>query len=186
MDLNEQLTVIDEAYYTLEEDDLEGREQIYSVMRELHNSLLEDPEQAENLYDFIVEGSSKAGGIYIPYFFWVELSKLLSNEPDRDLIWELLKRFIESDFEDETLRNMKPLLVVYFSRESEFELDRLKTHLTKAHPKVREYFHSLFRFKEQNLKSVEAYNRKFEIVRQYYPNFELLSLPVQKLEEMAE
>jgi hypothetical protein len=51
---------------------------------------------------------------------------------------------------------------------------------------VREYFHSLFRFKEQNLKSVEAYNRKFEIVRQYYPNFELLSLPVQKLEEMAE
>jgi hypothetical protein len=182
MELEDQLAAIDNAYSEIEDDDPEIKQKFIGFLKEIHLELLsEDP---ETLRYFVFDAARVAGGIYIPYLFWMELVKFIEDNPDEEVLYHLIDCFATSDFEEEERKKMKPLLAIYFAHQRDFAVDRVKSHIvSNSHPQVRDYFLALLRFKEQNKKSIEAYTHKFRLLKGYYPNFEMFNLPVSRLEE---
>ena len=78
----------------------------------------------------------------------------------------------------------RPLLITYFAMEREFEVNKLITLVVeKAHPSVIEYFKKVQNFVLKNKTSVDMYIEKFNMLKDYAPNFEMLRMPVSKLKE---
>lgn len=133
---------------------------------------------------FLTQVMHRFGGMYTPYVLWFRLSDFFRNEETRAKVHEVLDAFCDSEFEEEETKKAKPLIITYFSKEKEFEVDRLKLLLLpKKHPKVQEYFEKLLNFVERNKSSVDMYIEKFIMLHDRMPDFDLLAVPVTKLKE---
>ncbi len=181
MNIIDRLDEIEEKYAdTLEET----HEAAVSEIIALHNELME--ENPEELDRFTILSADILGGIYLPFLFWYKLGEFYDGyDESRIFIHELIKIFSESSFEEEEQKRMKSLLVAYFAREKEFEIDKLKVLVfDKSHHTVREYFNKLLQFSKKNQQATKVYCDKFEILKEYQPNFELLQKPLTKLQEL--
>jgi len=180
MQLAEQLDAIQAAWL---EADGENREETLEALRELHQSLLAQPEA---LAEFNHAAITLCGGLYIPYIFWFALRAFLHNpSPEhRAAIYKIIEAFATSNFEEQEQKIMKPLLIVYFDKEKEFEVDRVKAYIVDpAHPGIRQYFQKLFRFVEVNRSSVDTFLEKFRLLEDYFPDFDLYGMPLNRLRE---
>lgn len=179
MSLSNTLEQLEEKFYgELEEE----RGPIIAELAELHDQALS--EGFESFRKFSEEAMQTCGGIYIPYILWVELGLFIESPEEREQISEILRAFVVSGFEEIEKKKMKPLLISYFAIEKEFEVNKIMALIVdKAHPEVQEYFKKLLAFVAKNKKSVDMYSEKFNILREYSPNFELLRMPVIKLKE---
>lgn len=177
MNIQEQLELINQEYYKA---DGENKAQVIEALKKIHVALLRNPEELKTFIHSVIR---LCGGCYIPYVFWLELVKFIDGNGDSALVYQIIEAFCQSDFEEEELHKMKPLLVIYFSREREFEQDRIKAYIVDhSHKTVREYFAMLYRFVAHNTHSVQAYTQKLHLLKRFYPNFELFDLSVQELE----
>jgi hypothetical protein len=177
----EQLQSLDEAYRAAEG---ENRAEIEAQLMALHQQTFSDPEAYAY---FTALAPSIAGGMYIPYLFWIGLNYFLDdteNDDLRQLLFALLQQFTESDFEENDQRNLKPLLIVYLAAEKEFERDRIKAHIfDKAHPQVRDYYMKALYFATEKPTTRDTFREKYLLLRSYFPDFAQLHLPVTQLRE---
>jgi hypothetical protein len=177
MSLQDQLEALNTAFY---EADGENRDEIVAHIKALHTAALKQP---EHLPAFKELAPTVAGGAYIPYLIWMELAAIVDGRGDRDYWMKLIKALADSDFEPETLRQVRPLLVIYYRKERDFERAKMETHIVNsAHPQVREFFAKVRGFSEQNPTTAKAYLDKFMLLKPFFPNFTLFELPVQELE----
>ncbi len=154
------------------------------LIKELKVLHTEAGEDEDGFNRFLVQSAERFGGTYIPYLFWDKLSYFDENPDERIYLHELLRAFSVSNFEEEEQKLMKPLLVTYFSKEKDFEINKLKAKvIEKAHPEVKEYFQKLLSFVEKNKNATEMYREKFDMLKEFYPDFELLNLPITQLKE---
>ncbi|MFN0203687.1 MAG: hypothetical protein ACKVTZ_19325 [Bacteroidia bacterium] len=182
MDIAKLMEEIENKYADQEIEDVRGA--VIEDLATLNQKVVED---APALLDkYLVLAAKSMGGVYIPYVFWYKLGEFYEETvATRVFLQELIRIFANSDFEEEEQRQIKPLLIVYLAREKEFEIDKIRTLIIdKTHPKVKDYFYKLFAFVEKNQKSTQMYTDKFNLLKDYVPNFELLSQPVSKLKEM--
>lgn len=175
--LDAALKSIEDAYIASDEN----VDDAVQSLTKLHKQVLGD---AALLASFTEKAATVCGGLYIPYLVWPVLHAFMKDETQRSQLAKLFHAFGESNFDEETQKQMKPLIVVYFMKEKEFEVDRLKTFvLLKLHPGVQEYFAKLMEFTVKNRNSAEAYQRKFTLLGSSFPDFERFAQPVSKLEE---
>jgi hypothetical protein len=178
MDIVQELEQLEDKFYG-EWD--EAREPLVQALTDHHIKVVDD---RDGFNRFLVQTAERFGGIYIPYLFWQKLGEFLETPEERAYLQELIKTFIESNFEEEEQRKLKPLLVVYFAKEKDFEVDKVRAqYLDRAHPEVREYFQKLLTFVKRNEKATNMYIEKFEMLREAFPDFELLNLPITQLKE---
>lgn len=179
MELIEYLKQLDEKYYN--EQDEEHEFAIKELMK-VYKSVMNDPEL---LQAFTEEAPYLCGGAFIPYLFWLTLAKFSQNSEEfRPQIIELIKAFCKSDFNDQDVTSLKPLLITYFVLERPFEIEKLKVFvIQKSHPKVIQYFQKILTFVEKNKDSVKTYVEKFNLVKHLAPNFELFSKPIAHVRE---
>ena len=178
MSLLEQLETINSFYLEHEED---KKEEVIQALKKVHVSLLKSPDELQEFYE---QGKTICGGIYIPYLFWMELSKFMDHPNNSTLLFELIKAFAESNFDEEEQNNMKPLLSVYFKIERPFNVDKIKAYIVdKAHPQVRFYMRSILQFVESDAKAIDVYREKLALLKKYFPNFETLKMPLSQLKE---
>ncbi|MEY3444481.1 MAG: hypothetical protein RLZZ519_2762, partial [Bacteroidota bacterium] len=103
---------------------------------------------------------------------------------NRDQLFAIMQAFVDSGFEEEERKKMKSLLITYFAIEREFEVNKILTLIVeKSHPSVVEYFKKVQTFVLKNKTSVDMYIEKFQMLKEGFPNFELLALPLIKLKE---
>jgi hypothetical protein len=175
--LEEALDTIEGAYAETEDVDA-AIEQLAA----LHASLLED---AELLETFRLNALTTCNGHYLPHLMWVALADF-DTEPEsaRLRIFDILFSLATSDF-DERLRNaIKPLAVVYFSKEKQFEIDRVHARVVDgAHPLVKEWFDKAIAFVQKNGHSAQAYVHKFNLLKARFPDFDRFNMPIARLEE---
>lgn len=177
--IDEQLEALNTRFYDAE-DDLS--EEIIAELTALHKQALQAG--GEDAEEFFRNAPHVAGGAYIPYLFWIELAQFRRGEESRERLFFLLESFVNGDFEEAIRQRMKPLIVIYYLHERQFEIDKLNTTIvSKAHPQVQEFFQHLNEFVETNQTATRAYEEKFNLLMDYFPNFELFELPVQDLEE---
>jgi len=159
----------------------EDKKPLIDALKEIHRR---EGEDGDAFNRFLVQVAPMFGGAYIPYLFWDKLSFFQENPDERLYIQQLLKNFVDSDFEEEEQVLMKALIVVYFYQEKDFETNKIKSLvIDKAHPSVREYFHKLLSFVEKNQKATEMYNEKFILLKNIFPNFDMMNLPITQLRE---
>lgn len=174
--LQAALEEIDAAYYANDED----RDLATAALSGYFEQLWDDADAAALFSRLAAE---VAGGVYIPYLFWVALHRFLKTEGQREVIAELFAAFGRSNFDEATQLQLKPLAVVYFMHEKEFEVDRLKSRvIQKLHPTVQEFFQKTLEFVEKNRKSAIAYQQKFALVGAEFPDFERFNQPLAHLE----
>lgn len=178
MDIVKELELLEDKFYGEWEEE---KEPLITGMLALH----EQAGQDEDLFNrFLVQSADRFGGIYIPYLFWDKLSYFLEVPQERTWLQKLMEAFVDSNFEEEEQKKMKLLLVTYFAKEKDFEVDKIRALiLDKAHPDVRDYFQKLINFVKKNAKATEIYCNKFEMLKDVLPDFKLLSLPVTQLKE---
>ena len=182
MSLAKTLDQLDEHYYEGED---ENREQVIEALSDLHMQYL--MEGLTEFRAFSDAASQIAGGVYIPYLTWTELSTYIDDNAARNRIFELVQAFVDSDFEDPEKKKMKALLITYYAMEREFELAKIDSLIVaKAHPMVQEFFRKVTNFVKKNKTSVEMYIEKFTLLREYTPSFELMRMPMSKLKEHLE
>lgn len=179
MSLKKELDALESKYYGEWEEE---REPAIAALAGMHR------EAAEKGLDAFRKFSEAAmdicGGIYIPYIFWRELREYMSDEENRTRLHAIVERFTESGFEQPEMKKMKPLLITYYSTEKPFEVDKVQTLVVaKSHPSVQEYFRKILAFVEKNKTSVDMYIEKFDMLKDNYPDFDLLRMPVIKLKE---
>lgn len=179
-EINQLITQIEQK---VEDDSPESRELVLSELKKL---CLQMQNQGEEDYRiFRNQVMDVEGGIYIPFIFWMELSKFFRNVNHRTVLFDVIKAFCESSFEEEDRKRMKPLLITYFANEKEFEMDKVQGLIVdKSHPAIREFFQKITTFVSKNKNSTGTYLEKFKILMDEYPDFELLALPVSKLKEV--
>lgn len=176
--LKARLETIDAAYYNQDEEDAAPA---IEALDELHREVWG---QADEARKFRLAALRVAGGAYLPNIFWAELAAHMRNEGNREMIVEIMQAVADSNFDEAMLNNLKPLLVVYLSREKQFELDKLWSFvIEKTYPRVKEYFDKLLLFVTKNQHSVATYQRKFDMLRDSFPDFERYSHPLTRLEE---
>lgn len=181
IDIADQLYEIEDKYSeTLDE----AREDAINEIKALQEEVLAN--MPEELDRFLLISADTLGGIYLPYVFWYKLGEFYDGNTDaRIFLQELIRIFSVSNFEEEEQKKIKSLLVAYLAKEKEFEMDKIRTLIIdKSHHSVKEYFYKLFQFVQKNRKATTMYCEKFEILKDYQPNFELLSLPVSRLKEI--
>lgn len=181
MDLIQQLTSLEDKYIDIIDDE---REAAIAEIAALHQSVIE--ETPEELDRFMMLSADVLGGIYLPYLFWYKLGEYYDGDEDaRIYLQELIKIFSESSFEEAEQKKIKSLLLAYFSKEKEFEIDKIRTLIIdKSHTTIKEYFYKLFNFVEKNKSATTMYCDKFTMLKDYQPNFELLAMPISKLKEI--
>lgn len=179
MSLVETLEALDEKYY---DDPDTHREAAIETLTELHEQSL--MEGMESFRSFAEEAMTHCGGVYIPYIMWTELANFIEDPEERSHIFATIQAFVNSDFELPERKRMKSLLITYFAMEREFEVNKVLTLIVeKAHPEVQEFFRKVQNFVGKNKTSVGMYVDKFNMLKEYAPNFELLRMPVSKLKE---
>ncbi|MFN8394237.1 MAG: hypothetical protein U0176_06120 [Bacteroidia bacterium] len=179
MSLAKTLEALEARYYDeLEED----RDAVIEELAPLHQAALE--KGIGEFRKFAAEAMKVCGGIYIPYVLWVELGQFIQAQTNREQLFGTVQAFVDSGFEEDERKKMKSLLITYFAIEREFEVNKIITLIVeKAHPSVQEYFRKVRDFVAKNKTSVDMYIEKFQMLKDNYPNFELLSLPLIKLKE---
>jgi hypothetical protein len=182
MDIAKTLEQLEDKYYGEWE---ESRDTLVGELKTIHQELAtSDPDR---LQEFKFRVINHYGGAYIPYVFWQQLATFLNpaqQEDARTFLHEILKSFVDSDFEEPEKMKMKPLVVTYFTAEKEFEINKLKTLVfEKSHPSVRDYFSTLEGFITKNKRATVMYRRKFKMLKDYFPDFKLLDQPLSYLEE---
>lgn len=181
MELEEYLQEINRKYY---EEQEESYTFAIEALKQVHVSVADDPEMYEEFREIALYN---CGGAYLPFLFWSELSVYCDSRENRLILFQLLKAFADSDFSDEMIKDMKPLIITYIAMETEFEIDRLKAQIIdKAHPNVQSYFKKYLTFVEKNKDSVGTYTKKFNLIRKQFPDFELLSKPLSRVYEVIE
>ncbi len=181
MDIQKELDKLEDSFKMEEWE--EKKEEIVAALYKLH---MEAASNEEVLNKFTVLSAERFGGIYIPYLFWVKLADFMEYELDRSYLYNLLQAFSNSDFGEDEQRLLKPLVIVYFTKEKEFEINKFFTlAMEDVHPSVKEYFQKLFKFRERNAKSTQMYCDKFEILRDLQPDFALFNTPLSELKEKA-
>lgn len=179
MSLQEDFEALEEKYYGEWE---EAREPLIEALSPLYRADLEANDRQYS--DFSREVINYFGGAFIPYIFWTELDAFSRDNERRVNLFAIIEAFINSDFEETERKQMKPLVITYFTMEKEFEMDKLFATVIKGtHPDVESYFQKLFDFVDKNKTSVEMYIEKFNLLQGIYPDFGLLRLPVTKLKE---
>jgi len=179
-EINELLTKIEQQ---AGDDPQENRDLVLDSLKALTQKMQAGGEDDYRMFRNQVVYA--CGGIYIPFIFWMELSKFFSNTHHRTVLFDIIKAFTESAFEEEDRKRMKPLLITYFANEKEFEVDKVQGLIVdKAHPAIRDYFQKITTFVKKNKNSTDTYLEKFRLLMDEYPDFELLSLPVSKLKEV--
>ena len=124
------------------------------------------------------------GGVYIPYVMWAELAQFIEHHNNREQLFGIMQAFVDSGFEEEERKKMKSMLITYFAIEREFEVNKILTLIVeKSHPSVVEYFKKVQTFVLKNKTSVDMYIEKFQMLKDGFPDFELLALPLIKLKE---
>ena len=179
MELIEYLKKLDEKYYN---EQNESKQFAVKELKKVYKSVLNDEDL---LQIFMEEAPYVCGGTFIPFLFWITLQKFTEN-PDnaRPQIFELIKAFCNSDFNEADAHELKPLIITYFAMEKRFEIDKLKTFIIdKAHPDVKTYFNKLLSFVDKNKDSVKTYIEKFQLIKHHTPDFELLNLPITRLKQ---
>lgn len=177
MSVAAKLEQIEKAFNESEQED---RSTAIDALVALHMEVIKGKKDADLFFE---QAAGICGGIYIPYLFWIELSKYANGKGDYSRAVKLIQAFTDSDFDAELQQQMKALLVVYLAKETEFNRDKVKAHIVdKAHPTVREYFTKIYNFIENNQRVAATYNQKFALVKDYFPNFDLYNLPLAKLE----
>ena len=178
MNIIAELDQLEDKFYGEWEEE---KTPLLKEMTELHSKAGED----EDLFNrFLMQSSERFGGSYIPYLFWDKLSYYYESPDERAYLHELLKVFANSNFDAEEQKKMKPLLVTYFAKEKDFEINKLRAKvIDKAHPTVKEYFLKLLSFVEKNQKATSMYCEKFELLKDIHPDFDLLNLPITQLKE---
>ncbi|MEM6265483.1 MAG: hypothetical protein AAGI38_23475 [Bacteroidota bacterium] len=177
MDFTAQLDAIEDKYYDEWEED---RGPLVKSLVETHQGLRKEPDNSRKLMLHLMD---RFGGAYIPYLFWDRMDSFLDTpDEDRHYLHKLIQAFCDSSFEVEEQRKIKPLLVVYFNQEKEFEINKLKAQvIDKVHPTVKEFFTELTEFSEKNPAATKVYNDKFMLLRKETPDFELFGQPLSKL-----
>lgn len=176
-------TSLEDTFFEIENNFLEteDREVALEQLKQLHLAQLRNPEALEEFRALALNG---CGGIYIPYLFWIDLSGFLQHKVPSKQLFGTIQYFSESNFEDPEKNKMKSLLMAYFGSETEFELDRVRSFIIpKTHPSVQEYLNKILNFVLKNRRSVEVYQQKFRLLASFYPDFELLNMPLARIQE---
>jgi hypothetical protein len=182
MIMEDVLNELEDKYYGEFE---ESREAIIAELEPIHRETLSKGLDA--FREFEEEVIHRFGGAYLPYVFWVELSQFMDKPETRKQLADILECFVNSDFDEEDTRRMKSLLIIYLALEKEFEVDKIEgTIIAKSHPKVIEFFGKVKGFVEKNKASVDMYLEKFRMLRNHYPDFDLLRLPLIRLKEQLQ
>lgn len=180
MNLSKVLDGLEDKFYGEWEED---KEQLFEELNTIHREVLKDKDEFSR---FIVQIYDRFGGCYIPFVFWSKMSQYMEEPEQRTYLFELTRAFTNSDFDEAEQKKMKPLLITYFAREKQFELDKIQTLVVeKAHPSVKEYFYKLFNFVSKNERATAMYCEKFEILKNIYPDFKMMSLPITQLKEQV-
>lgn len=179
MDQVKELDKLEDQFYG---DWEEERSKLVAALKPMHEAADADDDERNA---FALRTMNRFGGAFIPYLFWKSLKRFVENPNDeRPYIQEIIKSFADSNFEEEEQQKMKSLLVTYFSLEKDFELNKVDSlYLSKMHPSVQEYFHHLRDFTDKNASSTEMYQEKFNLVKDIYPDFDVLSQPITQLRE---
>lgn len=181
MDFMKQLQQLEDKFYGDWEED---RASLIPELNKIYKEAAQDPDAFSK---FSVQVADMFGGIYIPYLFWNKLALYMDAEEQRIYLQDLMLKFSDSNFEEEEQSKMKVLLVVYFAREKEFEINKVRAKvIDKAHPSVKEYYLKLLNFTEKNQKATNMYCEKFDLLKGYYPNFELMALPITQLKDKVQ
>lgn len=180
MTFEEQLEAIENAYFDADE---ENRDDVIDALKTIHKQVLKlKPDDA---LEYKRELAGACGGLMIPYLFWFELIRFLDQADNSELIQELLAKFATSNFEELEQKYLKPLVAIYFSKETEFQLDKFDSRVVNtAHPEVQQYFRRLLKFVHStNQASLDAYQQKLSLLKPYYPDFEMFNQPISRLRE---
>jgi hypothetical protein len=179
MSLAKTLAELEERYYDeLEED----RDAVINELAPLHEAALK--KGIAEFRKFSAEAMGICGGVYIPYIMWVELGQFMDKQDNRTQLFAIMEAFVNSGFEEEERKKMKSLLITYVAIEREFEVNKIITLIVeKAHPAVQEFFKKVQNFVAKNKTSVDMYIEKFGMLKDSYPNFDLLALPLIKLKD---
>jgi hypothetical protein len=179
MSLEELLEQLEEKYYG---DWEEERGPVVEVLLPIQDEALASGMESFRTFSDMVMDT--CGGIYIPYLMWVELAYFIDQPEDRDRIHNIIRAFVNSGFELEESKKMKSLLITYFAEEKEFEVSKVIVLIVeKAHPDVQEYFRKVQNFVAKNKTSVDMYTEKFQMIKHFTPDFNLLRMPVIKLKD---
>ncbi|MBX3101217.1 MAG: hypothetical protein KF690_01775 [Bacteroidetes bacterium] len=178
MSFEKDIEKLNKAYESAEG---ENREETVAALAKLHATTEKDNAQRQAFYALAAQA---CGGCYIPYLFWTALSRFYDAPESRDSIYDLLQAFATGDFEEADQQLMKPLIVIYFAKEKEFEVDKVRARLlVGVHPSVKAYFDGLVSFLQNNKVAVQTYRDKFALLRKGMPDFARFSMPLSKLEE---
>ncbi|MDP5170253.1 MAG: hypothetical protein NWR72_08400 [Bacteroidia bacterium] len=178
MDIVKELQQLEDKFYGEWEED---KNALLTALTKLH---LEAAEDHDSFSRFLVQSADMFGGIYIPYLFWDKLAYFLDAEEQRTYLQDLMMKFADSNFEEDEQSKMKLLLVVYFAKEKEFEINKIRAMIIeKSHPAVKEYYLKLLNFTEKNQKATDMYCEKFVLLKDIHPDFDLLGLPITQLKE---
>lgn len=178
MNIHQVLDELEEKYYGEWEED---KDMLISALDTIHREITAD---RDALNRFIVQVNDRFGGAYIPHVFWDKLAEFLSMPEQRTYLYEMIKAFTNSDFDEEEQKKMKPLLITYFANEKQFEIDKIHTLVVdKAHPAVKDYFYKLFNFVRKNQRATEMYRDKFTLLKNIHPDFEVMDMPITQLRE---
>ncbi len=179
MSLVKTLNQLEERYY----DELdEDRDAVIEELGGLHKEAL--AKGMDEFREFSKAAMEVCGGVYIPHIMWVELAHFMDEQDNGERFFVITEAFVNSGFEEIERKKMKSLLITYFAIERKFEVDKINALIIeKAHPAVQEYFRKVQNFVEKNKTSVDMYTEKFRMLKDKFPDFQLLSMPLIKLKE---
>ncbi|MGQ9864528.1 MAG: hypothetical protein ACUVRD_08650 [Bacteroidia bacterium] len=172
--------VIEELEVRYTDNPLSAQE--LAVLHPYYQEALKDPEKRQAFETKLLQ---RVGGLYIPYIFWLYLREFLeSPEVARPKVFSALQAFVESAFDPLTQKQMKPLLAMYFKYEGTFHVDRISIEVLRhAHPDIRAYFEKMQTFPARNPETTHIYEEKFNLLKNFFPNFEWLFQPLPYLRQ---
>lgn len=157
-------------------------EEALAQLEALHQEVLEDPDARTS---FEQEAPRVADGLYIPHLFWMYLAAF-RQEPAlyRPFLEYLLQLFVQQPSSPSVEKRLRPLLCIYLSEESPFYVEKLWDFFQR-HARVEkyEYMEAVRKFIERNPNTVEVFRKKFNLLGEYFPDFELFSLPLPQLRQ---
>ncbi len=160
-------------------------EEALAQLEALHQEVLENPEARRT---FEQEAPKVADGLYLPHLFWMYLAAFRRDPASyRPFLEYLLQLFVQQPSSPAVEKRLRPLLCIYLSEESPFYIEKLWDFFQR-HARVEkyEYMESVKSFIARNPNTVQIFRKKFELVGDYFPDFELFSLPLPQLRQELE
>lgn len=157
-------------------------EEVIAKLEALHEEVSDDDDLRA---EFEREVLKVAQGIYIPHILWIYLSAFLEDrETYRPFLEYILQFYAQQPLNPFVDKRIRPLLCIYLSEESTFYIDRLKALLERyALPEKREFFDEVQAYIRRNPTTVRIFRDKFRLLKDYFPSFDLFSLPLPHLRQ---